>query len=215
MIPERTKETRVRRDRRRRPTSPWDAFRPGGRRIRNRRIEERQQPYFVDQLDPPTFILAVLLLVLTIVDGTITLLLLGADCEELNPAMGYLLQRGPLYFLLGKYALTIAGLPFLLIFRNFTLFRSRFRVGYLLAVFVALYLVLLGYQIALMFTLPDLSRQDLGDNPSIVPYVRLIRENGNGNIASRTLWNPRTSSYFISSTVTSRPPWPPDEDREA
>ena len=72
--------------------------------------------FFVDRIDPPMFVLTVLLLVLTIVDGTVTLLLLGAGCEEINPAMGYLLRRGPLHFLLGKYALTTAGLPFLLIF---------------------------------------------------------------------------------------------------
>jgi hypothetical protein len=176
MIPERPHEFRGRPDRRRRPTSPWDAFRPGGRRVRNRRAEERRQPHFVDRIDPPTFTLAVLLLVLTIVDGAVTLLLLGAGCEEINPAMGYLLRRGPLHFLLGKYALTTAGLPFLLIFRNFTLFRTRFRVGYLLPVFVALYLVLLGYQIALMNSPPDLSQQDLGDKPRLAAYVQIARE---------------------------------------
>jgi len=102
--------------------------------------------------------MAVLLLVLTVVDGVNTLLLLGAGCEEVNPAMGYLLHRGPLYFLLGKYALTTAGLPFLLIFRNFPLFRTRFRVGYLIPMFVGLYLILLGYQIALITTAPELVR---------------------------------------------------------
>ncbi len=158
MQPEPPPEPRARTDRRRRPTGPWDAFRPRGRRGRNRRADERREPYFVDRIDTPTFILAVLLLVLTIVDGAVTLLLLGAGCEEVNPAMGYLLSRGPLHFLLGKYALTTAGLPFLLIFRNFTLFRTRFRVGYLLPVFVGLYLILLGYQIALMSRPPDFAR---------------------------------------------------------
>ncbi len=175
MIPDRPNDARGRSDRRRRPTSPWDAFRPGGRRLRNRRAEEHRQPYFVDRIDPPTFTLAVLLLVLTIVDGAVTLLLLGAGCEEINPAMSYLLRRGPLHFLLGKYLLTTAGLPFLLIFRNFTLFRTRFRVGYLLPVFVGLYFVLLGYQLALINFPPEVSREDLGDNPQIAPYVQTTR----------------------------------------
>jgi hypothetical protein len=171
MQPERPRDPRGRSDRRRRPTSPWSALRRGGRRVRPRRFEERQQPYFADRIDPSTFALAVLLLILTVVDGAVTLLLLGAGCEEINPAMGYLLRQGPLQFLLGKYLLTTAGLPFLLIFRHFTLFRTRFRVGYLIPVFVALYLVLLGYQVALMNAPADPIGSDLGDNSLILSYV--------------------------------------------
>ena len=163
MTPQRPIDPRARTDRRRRPTSPWDALRPGGRRLRPRRVEERQPPHFVDLIDTSSFVLAVLLLVLTVVDGAVTLMLLGAGCEEVNPAMDYLLRRGPLYFLMGKYLLTTAGLPFLLIFRHFTLFRTRFRVGYLLPVFVALYLVLLGYQVALMNAPDHLDRVEVGD----------------------------------------------------
>jgi hypothetical protein len=158
MTPERPFEPRVGTDRRQRPTQPWDALRPRGRRRRPRRDEERLAPHFVDRIDPATFVLAVVLLVLTVVDGTVTLLLLGAGCEEVNPAMGYLLSRGPTHFLMGKYLLTIAGLPFLLVFRHFTLFGTRFRVGYLIPVFVALYLALLGYQVALMNAPEDLTR---------------------------------------------------------
>jgi len=154
MIADRANDAQTRSDRRRRPTSPWSAFGHGGRRVRPRRDQDRGRGYFVDQIDGRTFLLAVLLLVLTLTDGAITLLLLEAGCEEINPAMSYLLSRGPLYFLLGKYALTTAGLPFLLIFRHFTLFRTRFRVGHLLPVFVGMYLVLLGYQIALMQAAP-------------------------------------------------------------
>ena len=150
MPPERPIHARAGPDRRRRPTGPWDALRPRGRRALPRRAEERAGPYFVDRIDARSFTLAVLLLVLTIVDGAITLMLLGAGCEEINPAMDYLLGRGPLHFLLGKYALTTAGLPFLLIFRRHTLFGTRLRVGHLLPVFVGLYLILLGYQFALI-----------------------------------------------------------------
>jgi Domain of unknown function (DUF5658) len=154
MIPERANDARNGSDRRRRPTRPCDIFRHPARRIRPRRDHERDRDHFVDRIDGRTFFLAVLLLVLTLTDGAITLLLLEAGCEEINPAMSYLLSRGPLYFLLGKYALTTAGLPFLLIFRHFTLFRTKFRVGHLLPVFVGMYLILLGYQIALMQATP-------------------------------------------------------------
>jgi hypothetical protein len=153
MIPERPFDARGQTDRRLRPTTAWAAFGPSrGRRRRPRRVEERQVPHFVDLIDTSTFVLAVSLLLLTVIDGTVTLLLLGAGCEEVNPAMSYLLSQGPIHFLVGKYLLTSAGLPFLLIFRHFHLFRTRVRVGHLLPVFVALYLILLGYQVALLAT---------------------------------------------------------------
>ena len=94
--------------------------------------------------------MVVLLLTLTIVDGVITLLLLDAGCKEANPVMSYLLRKGHVHFILGKYILTAVGLPFLLMFKNFRLFRSGFRAGYLLPVFVGLYVVLLGYQLWLL-----------------------------------------------------------------
>jgi hypothetical protein len=174
MTPEQPCDARGRTDRRRRPTTALDAFRGRGRgrRIRPRRDEERRDPYFVDLIDTTTFVLAVSLLALTVVDGAITLLLLGAGSEEINPAMDYLLSRGPVHFLLGKYLLTCAGLPVLLIFRHFTLFRTRFRVGYLLPVFVGLYLVLLGYQVALLNAPAPQPREsagpDLGDARGII-----------------------------------------------
>jgi hypothetical protein len=150
MATEHPNEPRPRTDRRRRPTSAWSTYRLGGRRREVRRESERSEPYFVDLIDTSTFFLAVLLLVLTVFDGAATLVLLGAGCEEVNPAMDYLIRRGPLYFLLGKYILTTACLPFLLTFRRFPLFRTRFRVGHLLPIFVILYVILLSYQISLM-----------------------------------------------------------------
>ena len=171
MTPPPTHQDRGPIDRRRRPPTAWDAFRPRGRRIRRRRVQERHEPYFVDLIDGSTFGLAVLLLLLTVIDGAVTLVLLGAGCEEINPAMGYLLRQGPTQFLLGKYLLTTAGLPFLLVFRHFPLFGTRFRVGYLLPVFVGLYLVLLGYQLALINAPDDPGRDGPGDNVRLMSYI--------------------------------------------
>ena len=82
------------------------------------------------------------LLVLTIADGVLTIELLDISGEELNPFMAHLLDRGRLAFLAGKYILTAAGLPFLVVFKNYRLFGTRFRVGYLFPVFIGLYIVL-------------------------------------------------------------------------
>jgi Domain of unknown function (DUF5658) len=93
--------------------------------------------------------LVVALLALTITDGILTLELLSMDSEEANPFMRYLLHRGPLAFLLGKYLLTAFGLPVLVVCGNHPMFGSRFRVGFLLPVFIGLYVVLIAYQLTL------------------------------------------------------------------
>ena len=57
--------------------------------------------------------------------------------------MEYLSTRGPLAFLLGKYVLTAMGLPLIVVYKNYPMFGTRFRVGFLLPVFIGLYLVLI------------------------------------------------------------------------
>jgi hypothetical protein len=81
MAPEHPSEPRPKTDRRRNPTSPWSCFRTRGRRQALRRENERGEAYFVDLIDPSTFLLSVLLLILTIVDGVVTLILLRTGCS--------------------------------------------------------------------------------------------------------------------------------------
>lgn len=133
-------------DRRGRPTSPVDAIRLKGRRRRPRREEERRGPYFVDRYGAATLAMVVALLGLSLVDGVLTLILIEINSEEANPIMAHLLSRGGLTFLMGKYALTAFGLPFLVLYQHYPLFRTRFRAGWLLPVFIGLYLVLLFHQ---------------------------------------------------------------------
>jgi hypothetical protein len=127
----------------------WDAFRFRGRRVRNRRASEHARPYLVDRFPARTFLLVMMLIGLTLADGLLTLQLMDGDCHETNPIMCYLLGKGIGVFLLGKYLLTVGGLPVLLVFKNYYLFGTRFRVGYLIPVFVAAYLVLVTYEVAL------------------------------------------------------------------
>jgi hypothetical protein len=133
-------------DRRQRPTSPLDAFRMGGRRSRVRRCEEREGAYFLDRFGAGTLAMVIILLCLTIVDGVLTIELLDTNSEESNPLMEHLLTRGHFAFLLGKYLLTAAGIPFIVVYKNYPFLGTRFRVGYLLPVFIALYLLLISYQ---------------------------------------------------------------------
>jgi hypothetical protein len=133
-------------DRRRQPTRPLDALRWNGRRRRVRREEERLPVYFVDRFDAGTLALIVALLGLSLLDGVLTLHLLDGPCEEINPLMELLLARGPLTFLMGKYILTAAGLPIVVVFQNHPLFDTRFRVRFLLPLFLGMYLALVFYQ---------------------------------------------------------------------
>jgi hypothetical protein len=146
MTEEEQEAPRDRADRRKRPTSPWDALRLFGRRKAPRRTGERLGNYFVDRFDAATLAMIVGLLGLTITDGVLTIELLDRNSEEINPFMAHLLGRGHHAFLAGKYILTAAGLPFLVVFKNYRLFGTRFRIGYLFPAFIGLYLLLLSYQ---------------------------------------------------------------------
>jgi hypothetical protein len=140
-------------DRRKGPTSFWGAFRSGGRRMRNRRADEHRQPYFVDRFPALALALVLALLAFTVVDGVITLHLIDADCQEINPLMVYLISKGPAQFIIGKYVLTATGLPLLLLFKNYFLFGTRLRIGYFIPIFVLLYVALTVYQIHLLHNL--------------------------------------------------------------
>jgi hypothetical protein len=144
-LPERRSQCR-----RRRPTGPWDALWTPARRRAHRRADEDDLHGCVDRHGAGTAALAIALLLLTLADGAITLILLTDRFEEANPVMAPLVEQGALPFLLGKYALTAAGLPVLLAFKDHRLFRTGFRVKYLLPTFVGLYLALLSYQMTLL-----------------------------------------------------------------
>jgi Domain of unknown function (DUF5658) len=164
-------DRRGRMDRRTQPTAPLDSLRLGGRRTWPRREEERQGAYFVDRFDVMTLAMIVSLLALTIVDGVLTIELLDTNSEEVNPFMAHLLTRGHNAFFLGKYLLTAMGLPFIVLFKYYPMFGTRFRVGFLIPVFVGLYLALVFYQWRLL----DIGRGALQPVGSILSsrYMRM------------------------------------------
>lgn len=137
-------------DRRSRPTSVWSAFPPAGKRMRNRRTEEHKLPYFVDRFSSMMLVVVLMLVVASITDAVFTIKLIEAGGSEINPVMGHLLDYGTFPFLMGKYVLTVIGMPLLLIYKNHYLFGTRFRVAYLFPVLLGLYAVLISYQLVLM-----------------------------------------------------------------
>jgi hypothetical protein len=138
-------------DRRSQPTSPWAAFLLTGRRLAPRRADERRQPHFVDRFSSVTFILVLTLLIASIIDAILTIELLRAGADELNPLMDHFLDYGIETFLSIKYVLTAGGIPLLLIFQHHQLFGTRIRVWHLLPAAVAMYAVLIAYQLVLLY----------------------------------------------------------------
>jgi hypothetical protein len=138
--------------------------------MRHRRAEQHGQPYLVDRVHGQVFAMAALLLMLTLADGVITVVLLDQGYEEANPLMRLLLQRGVVPFLVGKYVLTALFLPVALVLHQYRLFGTRVRVGQIVPLVVALYAVLIVYQITLWGTSPV-----RGPRPPDGPTVRLIR----------------------------------------
>ena len=107
-----------------------------------------------DRFPPALLAFLLMLLIASLLDAVLTIRLIEAGSGEVNPVMNRLLEHGVLAFLLGKYLLTVIGLPVLLIFKNHYLFGTRIRVGYLIPFLVALYAVLIGYQCVLMQRCP-------------------------------------------------------------
>ncbi len=152
--PDAADDRRQRPDRRTRPTQPWDGLFTPARRTGYRRGEEQDRFVIVDRHDLTTVLLVVSLLLLTVLDGAITLILVNSHCEEANPLMAPLVEWGALPFLAIKYALTACGLPVLLVYKNHRMFGSRFRVGHVLPVLVGMYLMLIAYQFTLLHVGP-------------------------------------------------------------
>jgi hypothetical protein len=147
--PGQDQDRRGRDDRRRRDLPLWHPRRLQGRRRRNRRAEEDGASYLVDGASWPVSLMSAALLVLTLVDGLITVALLDQGCEEANPVMRVLLDRGLGAFFVGKFVLTAAFLPVAVVAYRYRLFGTRLRVGHVIPIVVALYLVLIAYQATL------------------------------------------------------------------
>ena len=139
-----------------------------------RRAAEHDRPYLVDRVPWSFFLAATSLLILTLIDGLITVMLLDHGFEEGNPLMAALLDQGTGWFLVGKYLLTAIFLPVALVMNHYRLFGTRLRVGHFIPIVVLLYLLLIAYQGMLW------SRRDETDSGRINPGAHTIRARGAG-----------------------------------
>ena len=140
-------------DRRDGQTLPFKVKSLFGTRRGSRRREDARKYYFVDVYSP--FFLAVLLgtMILSLTDAFLTLKLVGENCRELNPVMGFFMQMGPYPFIIVKWLFTAIGLTVLLVFKNYHLWGGKIRAQTILVVFPFLYLILIAYEICMVLDL--------------------------------------------------------------
>ena len=92
----------------------------GGSRKMVRRADDRNRIVLVDPYEPSLFFSVLTILCLSLVDGTLTLLLVSQGAVELNPVMRYYLTLGPKSFLLVKYGITALAVFILVVLHTIT-----------------------------------------------------------------------------------------------
>ncbi len=143
-------DRRIKKDRRRNPTSPLSSHSLFGSRKKIRRKEDRKVHFYVDRYSFRSILAVNAALILSVADAIFTLRLVSVGAKELNPVMSFFLQFGSIPFLLTKYLLTGSCLIWFLIHKNFYLFRSQISVKSILISVPILYTILIIYELVLI-----------------------------------------------------------------
>ena len=145
--PAELRDKRARGDRRinRKPALKYVIF--GGRRIRARRHEDKNELFIADQYDPRLLIIIGILLILSLMDGFCTLYSLERGAREIYPLMAYLLSLGPVPFIFGKFALTSSGIICLLVLSNMYFRPLRIYIRTIFPALVVFFALIIAWQI--------------------------------------------------------------------
>ncbi len=141
-------------DRRKKQTNPLSLHSLLYGQRKSIREEDRDRHHYVDRYDRLSVVVFMLVIVFSAADALITLRLVAAGGEEINPVMHFFLQYGALPFLVAKYLLTGLGVFFMLIHKEYRFAGTRFSGKYALFVVLLLYLALIVYEIVLLQRLP-------------------------------------------------------------
>jgi hypothetical protein len=131
-----TLERRSGQDRRQSQVRWYKFFLFPGNREMVRRVADRKRIILLDRYDPSLLFSVMIVLCLSLMDGTLTLLLMARGALELNPVMRYYLTLGPVTFLMVKYGITALALLILVGLHNITF--SDHRIGIFLLPFCKL-----------------------------------------------------------------------------
>ena len=86
---------------------------------------------------------------LSIVDGFLTLFLIGRGAYEVNPVMAYLLDVSPSTFVIVKYALTCMAALIVLMLRNVIIRRIKLPTHVLLYFFAGIFAAIVAWELYL------------------------------------------------------------------
>ncbi len=136
----------------------------GGKRETIRRQEDTRRIFYVDHYSSKLFIAILVILILSALDGFLTLFLLDHGAYETNPVMAYFLRFGPYTFFISKYLLTIVPVICLLMFRNTVVRVIKISARSVLYVIVVFYLAVVVWEIYLI------------SNVAIIPDHKLLPE---------------------------------------
>jgi hypothetical protein len=142
-------ERRLNVERRRRRSQLAGVFKFQRRRSL-RRAQDRTRLMLLDHYPLPLMITAAVLLLLSLIDGVLTLVLVKHGAVELNPVMAPLIAAGPAYFMTGKYGLTVTALLIIIVLNQAVFGVLRIRVRSLLYFFITLFAMVVAWQIFLI-----------------------------------------------------------------
>ncbi len=121
----------------------------GRRRFQRRAADAGLQQQAGDHYPCPLLFATVAVLLLCALDAHNTLLILDRGGREVNPLMDFLIQTDIRLFVIGKFLLTGLGILLFVGYYRQRLWNSV-RVGSLLYGLLGIYLILIGYQFALL-----------------------------------------------------------------
>jgi hypothetical protein len=116
-----------------------------------RRREDQNNIFWADRYSQNLFAAIVLILFFSVLDGLLTLFLIGHNAEELNPIMAYYLNVSPYAFFAVKYFLTSLAVIILLLCQNVFLRTIGIYTHSLFYVIVAAFIAVVAWEVFLIF----------------------------------------------------------------
>ena len=142
-------DQRTEKDRRKNPASPSSICLLGGRRKHVRRVEDAKRGYYVDLYSTRSVFIISTILVMSIIDGYLTLSLVEQGAMEANPIMRFYLQVNTPLFLCVKYAVSYMSVFLLLIHKNFYIFKTSLSVKQVILGILGIYAGLIVWEVVL------------------------------------------------------------------
>ncbi len=122
-----------------------------GRRLNLRRSSDRRRPAVLDRYTQGMFAGIIGVLVLSLLDATLTLLLLSNGAVELNPVMAYFLSHGQVVFIGAKYFFTSVSVIMVLLCSHVFIQRPGIYLRSLLNLFMGCFGLVIAWELFLIY----------------------------------------------------------------